>query len=323
MKLTITPQFKMYLETLSISLGELLERAGIPNLLWKDELVIDTQQYYRLLQEFDQTISDSDLIRLAHVKHLSTFIPPIYAALSSKNGVQALERFAKFKKLVGPIVLNIQTTSNVTSIGFSYVTNEMLPRFAVIQEQLLLLNLIRTGTGSQIKPLMISSPYEYSKEVLDEFKIPAEIDESNVIVFDNADLEKNFLTQNNVMWEFLEPGLNLKLSKITDDNSFKQIVEATLIKKIPSGSFVISDVAESLGTSVRTLQRKLSAENVSFNQLVKNAQKLLSFNFLNQKNLTLEEIAYLVGYSDVSSFSRAFKKWSGMTISDYRTEIRR
>lgn len=323
MKLTITPQFKMYLETLSISLGELLERAGIPNLLWKDELVIDTQQYYRLLQEFDQTISDSDLIRLAHVKHLSTFIPPIYAALSSKNGVQALERFAKFKKLVGPVVLNIQTTSNVTSIGFSYVTNETLPRFAIIQEQLLLVDLIRTGTGSQIKPLMISSPYEYSKEVLDEFKIQADINDSNVIVFDNADLEKNFLTQNNVMWEFLEPGLNLQLSKIMDDDAFKQIVEATLIKKIPSGSFVISDVAESLGTSVRTLQRKLSAENVSFNQLVKNAQKLLSFNFLSQKNLTLEEIAYLVGYSDVSSFSRAFKKWSGMTISDYRTEIKK
>lgn len=323
MKLTITPQFKMYLETLSISLGELLERASIPNLLWKDELVIDTQQYYRLLQEFDQTISDSDLIRLAHVKHLSTFIPPIYAALSSKNGVQALERFAKFKKLVGPVVLNIQTTSNVTSIGFSYVTNETLPRFAILQEQLLLVDLIRTGTGSQIKPLMISSPYEYSKEVLDEFKIQADINDSNVIVFDNADLEKNFLTQNNVMWEFLEPGLNLQLSKIMDDDSFKQIVEATLIKKIPSGSFVISDVAESLGTSVRTLQRKLSAENVSFNQLVKNAQKLLSFNFLSQKNLTLEEIAYLVGYSDVSSFSRAFKKWSGMTISDYRTEIKK
>lgn len=322
MKLTITPQFKMYLETLSISLGELLERANIPNLLWRDELVLDTQQHYRLLQEFDQTISDSDLIRLTQVKHLSTFIPPIYAALSSKNGVQALERFAKFKKLVGPVVLNIQTTNNVTSVGFSYVTNEVLPRFAIIQEQLLLLDLIRTGIGKQIKPLMVSGPYAYSQEIVDEFKIPAEIDESNVIVFDNNDLEESFLTQNNVMWEFLEPGLNLKLSKITDGHSFKQIVEATLIKKIPSGSFVISDVAESLGTSVRTLQRKLSAENVSFNQLVKNAQKLLSFNFLNQKNLTLEEIAYLVGYSDVSSFSRAFKKWSGMTISDYRKEIR-
>lgn len=322
MKLTITPQFKMYLASLHISLDELLEKANLPHLLCQDKLSLNTQQYYRLLQIFDQTISDHDLIQLAKVNNLSTFVPPIYAALSAQNGSQALERFSLFKKIIGPVVLTIQRTRHATTISFSYATNDPLPRFALMQEQLLLLDLVRTGTGKQITPLMVSGPFDYSQQISDVFNVKPEFDALNMMVLSNEDLETPFLTQNNVMWEYLAPGLNQHLAQINQDTSFRETVEALLVKKIPSGSFSISAVAASLVISVRTLQRNLHDEDVTFNQLVKNTQKLLSFNFLSQKNLSLEEIAYLVGYTDVSSFSRAFKRWSGTTISAYRKNLK-
>ena len=89
---------------------------------------------------------------------------------------------------------------------------------------------------------------------------------------------------------------------------------------IPSGQFSLENVAEEFGISGRTLQRNLSAENTSFNQMVKDIQKMMTFNYLEAKELSIDEIAYLVGYTETSSFYRAFKKWTGKTVSQYQKE---
>lgn len=74
----------------------------------------------------------------------------------------------------------------------------------------------------------------------------------------------------------------------------------------------------SLGISNRTLQRNLNAEGTKFNQELQNVQKLLALSYLEKSDISTDEVAYLVGYAEVSSFSRAFKKWTGKTISQYR-----
>ncbi len=81
--------------------------------------------------------------------------------------------------------------------------------------------------------------------------------------------------------------------------------------------FLIEDIAHRLGLSVRTLQRNLSAENTSFKQELQAVQKAVVFSYLKM-NLSTEEISSLVGYSEVNAFSRAFKKWTGMTMTDYK-----
>ena len=80
-----------------------------------------------------------------------------------------------------------------------------------------------------------------------------------------------------------------------------------LFQLIPSGRFGLENVAEEFGIRGRTLQRNLSAENNSFNQLVKDIQKIMTFNYLEAEELSIDEIAYLVGYTEISSFYRAFK----------------
>ena len=93
-----------------------------------------------------------------------------------------------------------------------------------------------------------------------------------------------------------------------------------LFQLIPSGRFGLENVAEEFGISGRTLQRNLSSENTSFNQLVKDIQKIMTFNYLETKELSIDEIAYLVGYTEISSFYRTFKKWTGKTVSQYQKE---
>ena len=114
------------------------------------------------------------------------------------------------------------------------------------------------------------------------------------------DLKKPFLTANNIMVEYLEPQLKQKLTEM-ESETFETFA-SRVQKKLLSGQFGLENVAEEFGISGRTLQRNLSAENTSFNQLVKDIQKIMTFNYLEAKELSIDEIAYLVGYTETSSF---------------------
>ena len=93
-----------------------------------------------------------------------------------------------------------------------------------------------------------------------------------------------------------------------------------LFQLIPSGQFGLENVAEEFGISTRTVQRNLAVENIKFNQIVKSVQKIMAFNYLESKELSIDEIAYLVGYTETSSFYRAFKGWTGKTVLQYQKE---
>lgn len=321
MKLTITKQFQEFILNLGLSLEDLLQKAGIPNLLWKEELVVNEQQYYRLLQEFNTHITNEQLLAFSEVKNINMFMPPIFAALSAKNGMEALERFITYKKLIGPVSVDMQILEDTVRIHFSFVYPEQeLPRFALLNEQLLLISLLRTGSGKEIIPLLVSSPFDYGKQIKKYIGILPEKSKDNLLVFQIIDLKQSFLTQNNSMWQFIEPELKNRLSTISEQHTFISTIQSTLFQAIPSGHFSLNDIAHSIGVSTRTLQRNLRTENTTFNQQLQTTQKLLALNYVLNNNLTTNEISYLIGYADVSSFSRAFKKWTGKTISQYRND---
>jgi AraC-like DNA-binding protein len=77
-------------------------------------------------------------------------------------------------------------------------------------------------------------------------------------------------------------------------------------------------VAKKLGLGPRTLQRRLKEYGADFKTLVDDTRRRFSLNYLRDRKHTLTEIAYLLGYSEVSAFNRAFKRWTGSTPSDYR-----
>ena len=84
---------------------------------------------------------------------------------------------------------------------------------------------------------------------------------------------------------------------------------------IPSGQFGLENVAEEFGISGRTLQRNLSAENTSFNQMVKDIQKIMTFNYLEAKELSIDEIAYLVDIQKYLLFTRHLKNGQENSIA--------
>jgi AraC-like DNA-binding protein len=75
-----------------------------------------------------------------------------------------------------------------------------------------------------------------------------------------------------------------------------------------------------MSISVRTLQKRLEGEGVVFSDLLRNVRQRLAKRYLRE-NYTVEEITYLLGFSEPSVFRKAFKKWSGVMPGEYRRRV--
>ena len=100
----------------------------------------------------------------------------------------------------------------------------------------------------------------------------------------------------------------------------RSTVEDTVPQLLPNGKPRVSEVARQLGMSTRTLSRKLSAEGVAFADILDQLRSALAQDYLSERELPISEIAWLLGYCEVSSFTHAFKRWTGKTPRQFRSE---
>jgi AraC-like DNA-binding protein len=107
------------------------------------------------------------------------------------------------------------------------------------------------------------------------------------------------------------------LAKLDKDNIIDR-VRAVIIDILPSGRVDDERVAEHLSMSVRNLQRRLKARETTFRQLLEGIRKDLALTYVLDADIELVEVAFFLGFSDQSAFSRAFKRWTGRTPSDFR-----
>jgi AraC-like DNA-binding protein len=96
-------------------------------------------------------------------------------------------------------------------------------------------------------------------------------------------------------------------------------VENAISSLLPHGRVLVEDIARTLGMSQRTLERKLSEEGLNFTEVIQQLRRDLAVRYLNERNLHVSKIAWLLGFHEVSSFTHAFKRWTGKTPSQMRT----
>lgn len=99
-------------------------------------------------------------------------------------------------------------------------------------------------------------------------------------------------------------------------------VQRALASRVAGGDMRIGALARELAMSHRTLQRRLAAEEVSYQELLDDARKEAAARYLGESTLAICEIAYLVGYSEPAPFHRAFKRWYGVTPENFRLQQR-
>ena len=101
------------------------------------------------------------------------------------------------------------------------------------------------------------------------------------------------------------------LEKLENSKSTRGRVESLLIPILHTGEARMETIARNLALSRQTLFRKLKAEGVTFEQVLDELRHKLALEYLNGKNVSVNEIAYQLGFSDPAAFSRAFKRWTG------------
>ncbi|MEO1553095.1 MAG: AraC family transcriptional regulator ligand-binding domain-containing protein, partial [Pseudomonadota bacterium] len=118
--------------------------------------------------------------------------------------------------------------------------------------------------------------------------------------------------------QFFDLHLEKELANLSDDDGLEQRVRIAVSQKLSEGVPTLSETANALGVGARTLQRRLSDKEQTYQGLVDLARRELAQQLLVETDYSLAEVAFLTGFSEQSGFTRAFKRWSGQTPRSYR-----
>jgi AraC-like DNA-binding protein len=122
-------------------------------------------------------------------------------------------------------------------------------------------------------------------------------------------------------------GLTSKILQDTCDRILGEVKTSTgvagevyqIIASTPGHSPSMEGAARQIGTTVRTLNRKLTAEKTSFTQILDDVRCNLASEYLRSTKLSIDDISELVGFSDAANFRHAFRRWTGNTPTSYRS----
>ena len=118
--------------------------------------------------------------------------------------------------------------------------------------------------------------------------------------------------------EFFDAHLERELEGLDPDNRLVQRVRIQITRSLSEGAPSLTEVAEQLGMSARSLQRRLREQDCVYQDMVASARRELAERLLQSTDYSLPEIAFLTGFSEQSAFSRAFKRWCGQTPQAFR-----
>lgn len=145
---------------------------------------------------------------------------------------------------------------------------------------------------------------------------------SNAMRIDEAWLTHRIALQPQYVFGVLSKHAEELLSELDAERTARGEVERLLMPVLHKGDVTIDAIATTLGVSRQTLYRRLKAEDITFEHVLDDLRRRLALNYLNARKTSINEIAYLVGFSDAATFSRAFKRWTGLSPRAARAEKR-
>jgi AraC-like DNA-binding protein len=145
----------------------------------------------------------------------------------------------------------------------------------------------------------------------------------NAIVFEEDLLERPVAIADVRLYRILKQHVEHVLTDTPAGNDLHTAVRRTIAERMAQGPPNLTHVARALSMSPRTLERRLREHGLAFKEVVSEMRRALAFQYLADGDRILAEIAFLLGYSEVSAFNRAFKRWTGSSPSQYRASLGR
>ncbi len=186
--------------------------------------------------------------------------------------------------------------------------------------------LIRRITGVDFVPLKVGFQHSLPEDISTYhrlFRAPVEFDQPvNEIAFDSTFLSSPLLKSYPGLGRVLDRYIEELLAKLPHSESFIDSVRREISIELRGGNLGVEAIAKRLGFVPRTLQRKLKETGTSYQELLDEMRQSLSIHYLQEQHITVSEVAFLLGFSEASAFSRAFKRWTGTTPGEFRRTLK-
>ena len=162
-------------------------------------------------------------------------------------------------------------------------------------------------------------PQVSTAELLEGLGRIPEIGEVEALFISNAQWEIENPRRDPMLYKLLAAHAKDVAARLPEPD-FRSVLEGAIVSTMHQGDPSIGRVAMRLGLTPRTLQRRLEAEGLSFQDVLEALRQEMAFRYLASTHLSLTEISALLAYADASAFGRAFRRWTGRSPAAYRQE---
>lgn len=313
------------------SFEDLLAASGCDkNALSKDGAITDYQSVSKLL-EVIQKLDGSTNFGLLMGEQISLqatqFVDQLMASCSTVK--EAFEYAVAYSRLISDSMqCSLQEDEDAFRVNF-----ELNPDWAVQNEYAIIQNLnvalicaknaLNRLTEKNYFPDEVNLYYAKPKRLSEHFRLfncrlnfnqPV-----SSIVFGKYKLNEPNINQNKGLLEQLTRSANALVSSLPDENEKIRVIKKSILQHISPEALQIETIANDQNITVRSLQRMLKSEETSFKTIYTEMRIKLIVKMLNSGYENLDEIAYLIGYSEASALIRAFKKQTGKSPRKYLT----
>ena len=247
-----------------------------------------------------------------------------YVMASSGKLGDALRRLARYSKVTNEALVFGYREGNRLIISLSY---SGVPRHSDRHQiefcMFAALRICRVLTGHNLIPQHFSISHyrsegtsEMARFVGRKVEFGADTDE---IALDIESRELPLAYSDPYLNKLLQKDCEAALADRKGDVSqLRTRVENAISSQLPHGRVLAEDIARSLGMSKRTLARKLLDEGLNFTDILQQLRHDLAVHYLHDRKLHISKIAWLLGFTEVSAFTHAFRRWTGKTPSQMR-----
>jgi len=247
-----------------------------------------------------------------------------YSWLASRTLLEALERLIRYYHVIVTIPLDLSIRKKTESYVLEVVYPDpdyAAPPIALDSFLASIVKLCRSASSDAFRPQEVRIAHEEMGDAATYRKLfdaPVHFSAgTNALYFDRKALDA------------LLPGGNLALAQINDKAAEDYLdsldpdkvaseVRRLLLKLLPAGDANQQQIASRMHRSLSKLQRQLQAEGTNYMEIRENTRQSLGEQYVREQKLSMNEIAFLLGFSDQSNFSRAFKRWTGVTPRQFQ-----
>jgi AraC-like DNA-binding protein len=270
----------------------------------------------------------------------SDFILPsslIFASLAfstisrppQRRWVTRLQKLARYVTIANEGVSLRYLDARSVGVTFHYIgVSRHLDRHQIEFFMVFLVRLCRELTGIRLVPTRVRLTHHRGGQYLElakffggNIQFGAAVDE---VSFAPAIKNMPVVTADNYLNKLLVTYCEEALARRpTRRGSFRASVENAIVPLLPHGDAKLPAIARRLGLSPRTLARRLAEEGLNFSDILENLKVDLAWRYLADKDLSISQVAWLLGYQEVSSLTHAFKRWTSRTPRQARLRMSR